>query len=405
MQPLKDSKGILLQQQQKEWTTVARIDDDMNKKPILLTRDLLGQLVIRCLVEYSLLVFPFITLPFFPETLYPFVILLIIFLFYAIKSHISAKNEDLRIFCNPFRRLALHHKTPTEVWFITGIRGYNSMAIFIGILLVDFFVFPRKYAKTITHGYSMMDYGVSYVAFGMGFLSRRSRGLKSPDSIFSDILGKLWIPLIAGLLRVALHMLNIIQTPVVEYGTTWNFFFTMVYIQIVGTFALKYFIPVKYAWLWSLCLAILHQTTLSWWGLENYILTAPRTNYFSSNREGIFSTTGFLCLYLFGSSLGSFVTWTRPPKSTSFHDLPFTRALIICVMSVFIAIAAILITHVTGERESRRTVNFLWLLWSIQFNCTGVALALVVDLCVRNKNLTYIFIGTTSNLLYVFLMV
>ena len=39
-------------------------------------------------------------------------------------------------------------------------------------------------------------------------------------------------------------------------------------------------------------------------GLKGYLYNAPRTNIISANKEGIFGIAGFLCIYIFGLSVG-----------------------------------------------------------------------------------------------------
>jgi hypothetical protein len=55
-----------------------------------------------------------------------------------------------------------------------------------------------------------------------------------------------------------------------------------------------------------------YQVLLTHVGVEQYILDAPRTNFFNQNREGIISLFGYLGLYFMSVELGTFITAIVP---------------------------------------------------------------------------------------------
>jgi phosphatidylinositol glycan class W len=65
----------------------------------------------------------------------------------------------------------------------------------------------------------------------------------------------------------------------------WNFFFSL------GRFPIRIQIISSYARL-AILLGVAYQSALEFTSLKAYILTAPRTNLLSQNREGVFSFFG-----------------------------------------------------------------------------------------------------------------
>ncbi|KAL3281464.1 hypothetical protein HHI36_004673 [Cryptolaemus montrouzieri] len=105
--------------------------------------------------------------------------------------------------------------------FLTNARATINILSVIAVLAVDFPVFPRRFAKTSSFGYSLMDLGVGLYIFANSIVSPES--LNRKDSM-SKIM-KNCIPLfILGMLRLVLTKQVDYQVPVTEYGTHWNFF-------------------------------------------------------------------------------------------------------------------------------------------------------------------------------------
>ena len=82
-----------------------------------------------------------------------------------------------------------------------------------------------------------------------------------------------------------------------EYGVHWNFFVTLFLIWKI-TDLLHRFIPRKILPCLSILILLLYQFILLATPLSYFIFTAPRKNFFNSNREGIFSLFGYVPLYL-----------------------------------------------------------------------------------------------------------
>lgn len=78
-------------------------------------------------------------------------------------------------------------------------------------------------------------------------------------------------------------------------------------------------INARYSWLMSLVLITVYEIFLSSFGLRDYVLnnSTGRSGFIAANREGIFSSIGYLALYLSGVQLGCFIF--RPRYSKIIH--------------------------------------------------------------------------------------
>ncbi|KAI0736482.1 GWT1-domain-containing protein [Fomitopsis betulina] len=202
---------------------------------------------------------------------------------------------------------------------LTTYRAHMLLLTFLCILAVDFPVFPRMLAKCETYGASLMDIGVGSFIFSQGIVSAIPL-VKDPASLRQ--------PLMPKVLRTArkcapLLLLGIIRTLSVkgveypehqtEYGTHWNFFFTIALIPMLeaALHPLMFYQPV---WVIGFTIALIQQFALSH-GLMDYVSSAPRANILSHNKEGIVSLPGYLAVHLLGLSTGTLIL---PPTPTYF---------------------------------------------------------------------------------------
>ena len=88
---------------------------------------------------------------------------------------------------------------------------------------------------------------------------------------------------------------------VTEYGLHWNFFFTLASVTLLSSLILKIIKDTKAVWVSSVVVSILYEGLLTF-GLAPWILATetPREDLISANREGIFSSLGYLAVYLAG---------------------------------------------------------------------------------------------------------
>lgn len=170
---------------------------------------------------------------------------------------------------------------------ITMVRADLMMSTAIAILAVDFPVFPRRFAKTEFHGFSLMDAGVGAFVFSSGLVS-------SPSKTRSSLLRSALPLLVLGLARfVAMKGSNQAEH-VSEYGVHWNFFLTLFCVTVANNVALR---VTNAHELVSIIGLLLYEVMLRYGGLKEYILgDTPRSSFFSANREGILSLFGYFAI-------------------------------------------------------------------------------------------------------------
>lgn len=184
--------------------------------------------------------------------------------------------------------------------FITNARATINIISVIAILAVDFRIFPRRFAKTSTFGYSLMDLGVGLYIFANSIVSPEC--LNRKDS-YNKIV-KSCIPLfILGLLRLLFTKSLDYQVPTTEYGVHWNFFFTLLLTKCISSLIIRT-AHVKQMGIFSILILIVHEFLLQIYFQDIVMNNEPRTNFFLANKEGISSVLGYVSLYLFAVYFG-----------------------------------------------------------------------------------------------------
>ncbi|OMJ14062.1 GPI-anchored wall transfer protein 1 [Smittium culicis] len=241
------------------------------------------------------------------------------------------------------------------------------------ILAVDFSIFPKRYSKTDLYGISLMDVGVGSFVFSSGivgyrlwlkkaqnnninppFISSLINALKSSSTVF-----------IIGSLRLYLTKMLNYQVAVSEYGVHWNFFFTLGFLDI---FVHLIIVHINNYSMFILPLMAIYQILLSFFGLENYILFAPRVDLISQNKEGIFSFIGYLCIYFAGLRVGQEIlkSPTTPKKQASSYSSKKAKTLFFIWFSLYLLF--LLSTELIGMKVSRRVVNLPYIVLAIWTN-------------------------------------
>lgn len=232
--------------------------------------------------------------------------------------------------------------------FLSNYRFSINLATAISILAVDFPVFPRKFAKTETYGYSLMDLGVGcfVIAHGLNGSSQNPSSRK---------ISRTFPLLLLGFLRLISVKLSNYHEHVTEYGVHWNFFFTLAFVKIASSMIVTKLRPIVL----SVGLLIVYEFGLKV-GLESWILSDyPRTNWISANREGIFSLLGYLALFYAACELGDYI---KKPK-TQFRD--WLRLLIVLSCLSTISWVCLQISESFLGAPSRRLVNTSFYLWMV----------------------------------------
>ncbi|MCJ1434497.1 Glucosaminyl phosphatidylinositol (GlcN-PI) nositol acylation protein [Xylographa pallens] len=269
--------------------------------------------------------------------------------------------------------------------FITAYRGSMMIITCIAIIAVDFKVFPRRFAKVENWGTSLMDIGVGSFVFSAGVVAARpilkdqlaGRSLGFATRLYGSARHSL--PLLAlGMIRLySVKGLDYAEH-VSEYGVHWNFFFTLALLPpfVAGFQSFFKLIP-SYAVL-ALLLGSAYQALLELTTLKGYVLTAPRTDILSKNREGISSFFGYLAIFLAGQATGLYVLPRSLQKTNSSGSAATERRRLLVRLAswslVWSCLLAFTLSYNYGLalRVSRRLANLPYVLWVCAFNCTQI---------------------------------
>ncbi|KAJ2725329.1 Glucosaminyl phosphatidylinositol (GlcN-PI) nositol acylation protein [Coemansia sp. Benny D115] len=254
------------------------------------------------------------------------------------------------------------------------------------ILAVDFNVFPLRFAKVETFGTSIMDLGVGSFVFSAGvvgikpFLSRQVDGRVVSPTLGRQLKAGLWtaFPILGlGLARLILTESVDYQKHVTEYGTHWNFFFTLGFLPIFVPLGLYVYNDLRIT---STVMLVLYQILYTLTPLGSWLENAERTDFISANREGIFSFIGYLAMFLMGMSLGSEIL----PDAQTFKDRRMRLMSVLGVWSTA-AISFMLAYFVCGIEPSRRFANAPYCFWVAGFNSFMIWLFMLIEEDIDSK--------------------
>ncbi|GMH80234.1 hypothetical protein TL16_g08458 [Triparma laevis f. inornata] len=291
---------------------------------------------------------------------------------------------------------------------VTMHRSAISVMTYVAILAVDFRAFPREFCKCEVYGYGLMDLGTASFVFASGLCSPWSRGKsktktktqKENKTLLRSALKSL--PLfILGAVRCAATKGLDYQEHVSEYGTHWNFFFTLCAINFFSEGLLGYSNNIagwRRRFIILLTFAI-YQVALTGFGLQKYVEREGRTeNIFDMNREGLLGTLGYTCVFVVAEFIGRVCFW-RGGGVGKWEGGN--------VLTGVAALAWIIFTVVSDENGlnlavSRRTTNAAYVCWAV---CVNTSLLLGLAVIVRTKGEgIMIFESINRNGLVVFLL-
>lgn len=310
-----------------------------------------------------------------------------------------------------------------HVDFITAYRSQMIVITNLAILAVDFHLFPRRFAKVETWGTSLMDLGVGLFVFSMGLANSRSVIKKSIDrnskkQPYLALVGNNTIKalpvLILGVIRLVSVKSLEYQEHVTEYGVHWNFFMTLGLLPIfVGL--LDPILESVPRFLVALGLGVLYEVFLLNFGGSKFILDESNrtTNILTMNKEGIFSFLGYLSIFIFGQSFGSFVlTLRKTPNNllgmnfgttpNSMFTVSTTQGLTIMSLISW-ALFAFARDFVYVGTVSRRLANLAYILMVLSFNALFLLGYSTLEKCLGPLKLS-IFDSINKNGLAVFLI-
>lgn len=291
--------------------------------------------------------------------------------------------------------------------FITNFRALTNIITIICILAVDFTCFPRKFVKTETYGYSLMDTGVGLFMIANALVAPEARRIDSDVNNVSFFTGlsktfKGCLPLILlGISRyLSVEFLGY-QKHVSEYGIHWNFFLTLACVKLF-TGLLSKNLNSKYSFVTGLWILVMHEYGLSTQGLKEWVMSdEPRDNLISANREGWMSIPGYVGLYLLGIALARLIhtTYQSNDNELVFEITPncrisYTKSMLLTLKLYFVASISYCITHYCEQYfgVSRRLANSGYCAWILTLSSLLMTFLLMIEVfleivagCLRDK--------------------
>jgi phosphatidylinositol glycan class W len=267
--------------------------------------------------------------------------------------------------------------------FLTTYRGCMMVITCLCILAVDFRIFPRRFAKVENWGTSLMDLGVGSFVFSAGVVAARPILKEKITGSYTTLGSRLYTSmrhstplLVLGFIRLwSVKGLDYAEH-ITEYGVHWNFFFTLGFLPpFVAIFQWAFQIIPSFEAL-ALLLAGAYQIALEFTDLKAFILTAPRTNLFSQNREGIFSFIGYLAIFLAGQGTGTYSIPRNilPNAPTGSFAQRKKLLLTLATTSLIWCLLYVVATEYygLGLTVSRRLANLPYVIFVAAFNCLQI---------------------------------
>jgi len=256
----------------------------------------------------------------------------------------------------------------------------------LAILAVDFKVFPRRFAKVENWGTSLMDMGVGSFVFSAGVVAARSALKQRLTNSTIGLQTRLRTALRHSLPLLALGFIRLYTVKgldyaehVTEYGVHWNFFFTLAFIPPFMAIleSLSTIVP-SYA-LMSVIVAISYEMVLDFTELKAFILTAPRVDLLSKNREGVFSSLGYLSIFLAGQATG--MNALPRPTETNTVRRNSTSTKLMAGAATWVALFGLSTSYSygLGIPVSRRLANLPYVLWVAAFNSCQLTLFCMIE--------------------------
>mmetsp|Transcript_34409 Transcript_34409/g.102212 ORF Transcript_34409/g.102212 Transcript_34409/m.102212 type:complete len:496 (-) Transcript_34409:77-1564(-) len=282
--------------------------------------------------------------------------------------------------------------------FVAEYRAVVMITTMIVILAVDFpAIFPREHAKTEAYGYSLMDLGTGCVICASAVCSHAARGVTQGRRASATLkrLLSLWPVIVIGMARFVVLWGIDYHVPTSEYGVHWNFFFTIAVVAMVSTAA---DLGPRGSAAAGATILMLYQAYLSLLGGAEYILHAPRSGFFSANREGILGCAGYLGIHWVSVALGSLCSGPAQQDSRGIAR----RLLVIAAAGV----GGAWLLDLAGLPASHRLVNLTYCVLIVGVDALVLGLLAFEDLYWpwQRRPLPLVYGGVQDSMLMAFLL-
>lgn len=244
---------------------------------------------------------------------------------------------------------------------VTAARSHVLLGAAVFILGVDFPAFPRRLAKTEQSGFSLMDTGVGFFVALAAASSPEAKGAPSSggvQNVARAAKGSVALVLL-GLSRVATVKSLDYQSPVLEYGVHWNFFFTLAFTKVAASVVYA-ILPARLDWLVGSVLSVGYEAVLQSTQLNAFLDDGNRDGLVAANKEGLASLAGFLALYLIVVALSRRLLYGARSCIRDWVAMVFETGVV-----ALVGLALTYVVHSDVAPVSRRLANLPYCLWTI----------------------------------------
>ena len=285
--------------------------------------------------------------------------------------------------------VSINQKYPLHLFgipFLNTYRALVNLCTIIVILAVDFStIFPQRFHKRYTNGFSLMDTGVGSFIFSHALVAPESRCEIITESRIKRLrrcLISSSMLILLGCGRLFVTWLTDYSVSEEEYGKHWNFFFTLASVKLLTTI-IYCALPAswtKYSWVIASILGVGYQCLLSLTTFKDWMIIGDNKDgsytgdFVHSNRPGLFSSLGYCSLYMFGVQIGRLIFVDKSRWID--HAKCFEKLALIAASSGFIT----WLLHAHIDRSSRMIANLTFVIWQVCHNTILLLSSYVVDL-------------------------
>ena len=270
--------------------------------------------------------------------------------------------------------------------FLNTYRALVNLCTIVVILAVDFsLIFPQKFHKRYTNGFSLMDTGVGSFIFSHALVAPESRFNTISESRLKRIkqcLISSSMLIVLGCGRLFVTWLTDYSVSEEEYGKHWNFFFTLALVKLLTTmiFCSLPASATNFSWVIATVVGVGYQCLLSLADFKDWIIIGDNKDgsytggFIHANRPGLFSSLGYCSLYMFGVQIGRLIF--TPRVKWVDHAKCFEKLIVIAAASSLMTC----LLHAHIDKSSRMIANFTFVIWQICHNTILLLSSYAVDL-------------------------
>ncbi|XP_064479549.1 phosphatidylinositol-glycan biosynthesis class W protein-like isoform X2 [Ornithodoros turicata] len=304
-------------------------------------------------------------------------------------QHISSQKWKRDKKCSSLRNVTV--PAPSQIPFMSVARSQVLFMTSMCILAVDFPLFPRRFAKTKFSGFSLMDVGVAFFVMLAALVSpeAKQKHLHGSFGHVKQAAKSCAILIVIGLIRILTVKGIDYQSPVLEYGVHWNFFFTFACVKIISALLYVLF-PATWDAAISVALFAVYELTLRFTSLNTFLHNNDRTGLIAANKEGLSSLIGYIALYL-----GTVVLGKQMVYKPRYQIREWVKSSLTCMLLSAVGFLFTYAMHTEISPVSRRLANASYCSWTFSIGTLILGLHIAFEvLRVLLENPAHVTVNT-----------